>query len=66
VVDPNTAERRRRVAKWDEIPPEARPIFERLIKARLLIRDRRWVQASASDTVVIEIAHEALLTRGLS
>jgi len=61
VVDPYTGERRRRVAKWDEIPPEAHPVFERLVKARLLIRDRRWMETSGSDTVVVEIAHEALL-----
>jgi WD40 repeat protein len=50
-IDPDTDERRRRVADWGQIPIEARPVVERLIDARVLTRDRRTV----------EVAHEALL-----
>ncbi|MGH8660701.1 MAG: beta-propeller domain-containing protein, partial [Burkholderiales bacterium] len=60
-VDPDTEERKRRVARWEEIPPEARPLIERLIERRLLVRDRRKIEGRAEDVVVVEVAHEALL-----
>jgi hypothetical protein len=59
-VDPDTEERKRRVARWDETPPEARPLLERLVEQRLLVRDRRRLEGE-QDAVVIEVAHEALL-----
>ena len=49
----------RRVATRAEIPPEARPLIDRLAEARLLIKDRRTV--GGEDVEVIEVAHEALL-----
>jgi WD40 repeat protein len=60
-VDPDTEERKRRVARWEEVPVEARPLLERLIEVRLLERDRRRVAGMEEETVVVEIAHEALL-----
>src|SRR5262252_9541368 len=51
----------RRIATRDEIPPEARPVIDRLVEARLLINDRRTV--GAEDVDVIEVAHEALLRK---
>lgn len=59
-VDPDTEERKRRVARWDEIPLDARPLLERLIDARLLVRDRRML-LGREEAVVVEVAHEALL-----
>ena len=59
-VDPDTGERKRRVARANEIPEEARALVERLVAARLLVRDRRRVEDGGED-VVVEIAHEALL-----
>lgn len=59
-VDPDTEERKRRVARWEEIPSEARPLLERLIEQRLLVRDRRKLEGR-EDAVVVEVAHEALL-----
>jgi uncharacterized protein (DUF2267 family) len=59
-VDPNTEERKRRVARWEEIPPEVQPLLERLIEQRLLVRDRRKLEGR-EDVIVIEVAHEALL-----
>ena len=59
-VDPDTEEPKRRVARWDEIPPEAGPLLERLVEQRLLVRDRRKLEGQ-QDAVVIEVAHEALL-----
>ena len=60
-VDPDTEERKRRVARWDEIPEAARPLLERLIEARLLTKDRRKAAETDAETDVVEIAHEALL-----
>jgi WD40 repeat protein len=51
LVDPDTAQRRRRVAQWHDIPDISRPLLERLVDARLLVR----------DGATIEVAHEALL-----
>ena len=59
-VDPDTEERKRRLARWEELPPEARPLFERLTEQRLLVRDRRKLE-DGQDAVVVEVAHEALL-----
>ena len=59
-VDPETEDRKRRVARWDELPPESHPLLERLIEQRLLIRDRRRLEGGA-DAIVVEVAHEALL-----
>src|ERR1700722_9513327 len=62
-VDPDTEERKRRVAAWDEIPSESRPLVLRLIEQRLLTRDRRIVVGGAEESIVVEVAHEALLRR---
>ncbi|MBF0426548.1 MAG: toll/interleukin-1 receptor domain-containing protein, partial [Magnetococcales bacterium] len=56
-VDPDTLTPRRRVAKWAEIPPDARPMIRHMIEQRLLTSDRD----PKSDEVTIEPAHEALL-----
>ena len=62
VVDPDTGQRRRRVAKWSEIPPQSRALLERLIEARLVVRDQMHADGGTSEPVV-EVAHEALLRR---
>lgn len=59
-VDPHTEERKRRVARWEEIPQEVQPLLERLIEQRLLVRDRRRLEGR-EDAIVVEVAHEALL-----
>ncbi len=61
LVDPQTEERKRRVARWDELPEETRPLLQQLIAARLLVCDRRKLEGSEQETVVVEVAHEALL-----
>ncbi|BDC45339.1 eIF2A-related protein [Paraburkholderia terrae] len=60
-VDPQTDERKRRVARWDELPESAHAVLERLIRHRLLLRDRRNVEGSNDEVTVVEVAHEALL-----
>jgi WD40 repeat protein len=60
LVDPDTGERKRRVARWNEIPEPARPLIDRLVAARLLVQDRP-IQAGGGEDTVVEIAHEALL-----
>ena len=47
----------RRPARLDELPPKARPLLERLAKARLLI------VRQDGDARVVEVAHEALLRK---
>ncbi|MBY5904169.1 TIR domain-containing protein [Rhizobium leguminosarum] len=47
----------RRPAKWDDLPYLARPLLERLAKARLLV-----ITAQGNERTV-EVAHEALLRR---
>nr|VFK59231.1 MAG: WD domain, G-beta repeat [Candidatus Kentron sp. TUN] len=59
-IEPDTDERKRRVARREEIPAESRPLMERLIKQRLLVRDRRRLD-DGEEAVVVEVAHEALL-----
>ena len=61
LVDPQTEERKRRVARWDELPEETHPLLERLIAARLLVRDRRRLEHGGQEAVVVEVAHESLL-----
>ena len=60
-IDPDTDSRKRRVARWEEMPTTAHPLLERLITARLLLRDRRLIEEDTEESVVIEITHEALL-----
>lgn len=60
-IDPDTDERRRRLARWDEIPDEAHGVLERLIRQRLIMRDRRRFEDTGAEVTVVEVAHEALL-----
>src|ERR1700686_2022814 len=53
--DPESELPVRRVASLREIPPESLAIVKRLVRARILIADRR----SGGD--IVEIAHESLL-----
>ena len=65
-VDPDTGESRRRVAGEDTLPAETRALVDRLVEARLLVRDRRRVDADGRESSVVEIAHEALLRQWTS
>jgi hypothetical protein len=64
-IDPETRRPRRRVARLDEIPGEARPIIRLLVEARLLSTDRviEKDQTNSEERVrhTVEPAHEALL-----
>ena len=59
-IDQETEKPTRRVARWDELPPESYPLLERLIDARLLSRDKRVNLEPGVEQVVIEVSHEAL------
>jgi WD40 repeat protein len=59
-IDPDTEERLRRVARQEEIPAAAHPLLDRLVDARLFVRDRR-ADGTGRASVVVEVAHEALL-----
>ena len=55
-IDPETNLPRRRVARLDEVPEEARAVMEHFVKHRLLATD-----TNEQGEVIIEPAHEALL-----
>jgi hypothetical protein len=54
-IDAQSGMPMRRLARLDEISEEGRALVERLVKARLLIRDRRDTEE------VVELAHECVL-----
>ena len=56
-IDPDTGTPRRRVARFSEIPPEARPLMQHLVEQRLLTTD----VARETGELTIEPVHEALL-----
>jgi formylglycine-generating enzyme required for sulfatase activity len=56
-IDPDTGVPRRRVARFSEIPVEARPLIQHLVEQRLLSSD----VATDTGEHTIEPAHEALL-----
>jgi WD40 repeat protein len=60
-VDPTTDARQRRTAAWDDIPVESRAVIERLVDARLLIRDRQVLDDASASVTTVEVSHEALL-----
>jgi hypothetical protein len=55
----STGEFVRRIATFDEIPVETRPLVELLVERRLLIKDRRVIDSHEAE--VVEVAHEMLL-----
>ena len=61
MIDPQTGERRRRTARWEELPADAHALLDRMIDARLLVRDVRKLESGDDEAVVIEVTHEALL-----
>ncbi|MER9134748.1 TIR domain-containing protein [Mesorhizobium sp. M0830] len=56
-IDPETKTARRQVARFTDIPDEARPLIEHFVEQRLLATD----VSAASGERTIEPAHEALL-----
>lgn len=54
-INPDNDQPMRRVARWAEIPESSRPLLERLVAKRLLVKDTRDGQ------VVVEVALESLL-----
>jgi WD40 repeat protein len=56
-IDLETGSPRRRIARRDDVPAEARPLIDLLVEQRLLATDR----SAATGEVTIEPAHESLL-----
>lgn len=56
-VDPKSGSPIRRIARWDELPVAVRPLIDRFVDRRLLVKDDR-----GSGTVV-EVALESLLSQ---
>jgi WD40 repeat protein len=54
-VNPDSDQPMRRVAHWDDLPEKSRPLLERFVARRLLIKDER------DGAVVVEVALESLL-----
>jgi hypothetical protein len=54
-ISPETDQPVRRLARWDDLPNEAKPLLDGLVHKRLLIRDVR------DGVAVVEVAVESLL-----
>ena len=54
-INPDNDQSMRRVARWQDLPEESRPLLEKFVGRRLLIRDQR------DEVVVVEVALESLL-----
>ena len=51
----------RMTARWDDLPPAAKPILEKFVNERLLVRsENRSDGKSEQQSVSIEVAHEAM------
>ncbi len=53
-VDPTTEQVLRRVARWDELPPESHVLIDAMVTRRLLVKDER------GGNPVVEVALESL------
>lgn len=51
---------KRLVATWSAITPDTHPLLDRLVNARLLLKDKRII-AEGQEAVVLEVTHEALI-----
>ncbi|MGV0746224.1 nSTAND1 domain-containing NTPase [Mycolicibacterium sp. XJ870] len=56
-INPDNDQPMRRVAKWDELPEQSRPLIDQMVAKRLMVKDHRDGQ------VVVEVALESLLRR---
>ena len=54
-INPDNDQPMRRLARWDDLPDDSRPLLERFVARRLLIKDLR------DGVVVVEVALESLL-----
>jgi WD40 repeat protein/tRNA A-37 threonylcarbamoyl transferase component Bud32 len=54
-INPNKDQPMRRLARWDDLPENSRPLIDKFVAKRLLIKDRR------DGVVVVEVALESLL-----
>ncbi|OBK42646.1 hypothetical protein A5656_07985 [Mycobacterium gordonae] len=54
-INPDNDQPMRRLARWDDLPDDSRPLLERFIARRLLMKDLR------DGVVVVEVALEGLL-----
>ncbi|MDH6247818.1 TIR domain-containing protein [Mycobacterium sp. OTB74] len=54
-INPDSNEPMRRLARWDDLPAGSRPLIQRMVEKRLLVKDLRDGQT------VVEVALESLL-----
>ena len=54
-VNPLNNQPMRRIARWDDLPPESHPLLDRFVERRLVVKDRR------GGEIVVEVALESLL-----
>jgi WD40 repeat protein len=54
-VNPDNDQPMRRVARWNDLPAESRPLLDKFVAKRLLVKDTR------NGEVVVEVALESLL-----
>jgi WD40 repeat protein len=54
-INPDNDQPVRRVARWDDLPDDAKPLLEKFVTRRLLVKDKR------KDGDVVEVGLESLL-----
>ncbi|MFD4440522.1 TIR domain-containing protein [Nocardia sp. NPDC058519] len=54
-IDPDNDQPMRRIARWDDLPADSKPLLHKLVDKRFLVRDTR------DGTDVVEVAMESLL-----
>lgn len=59
-LDHESDKPKRLVATWSSLPPETHPLLDRLVNARLLLKDKRVI-SDGQEAVVVEVTHEALI-----
>ncbi len=58
-INPDTDQPLRRLARWDELPAPSRPLIDKFVDKRLMVKDRRV--RDFPDETVVEVALESLL-----
>lgn len=59
-ITPDNDQPRRRLARWDDLPAPSRPLIDKFVDKRLMVKNKR-VRADGTNETVVEVALESLL-----